>query len=98
MENGENEITPLDFLEAVYLNPSLPLRTRLDAAKEAAKYRHGRMSAVAVAHFDGLSYAEALERAIKRSQSPLPLAAPGRTIEHDPAEMRGPFTRLERRF
>jgi hypothetical protein len=96
--NDDDEITPLDFLEAVMLNPNLPLNMRMKAATEAAKYRHGRMSAVAVAHFDGLSYAEALERAIKRSQSPLPLPAPGPTIEHDPDEMKGPFSRLERRF
>jgi hypothetical protein len=98
MENDDNEITPLDFLEAVYLNPSLPLGMRMRAATEAAKYKHPRVSAVAVGHFDGLSYADALERAIKRSQSPLPLPAPGKTIEHDANEMRGPFSRLERSF
>jgi hypothetical protein len=31
-----NEPTPLDFLEAIYLNEGLPLSTRLRAAIEAA--------------------------------------------------------------
>jgi hypothetical protein len=100
LEGDKNnlEITPLDFLEAVMLNPNLPLTMRMRAATEAAKYRHGRMSAVAVGHFDGQSFAEALERAIKRSEAPLPLPAPGPVIEHDPEELKGPMARLDRRF
>jgi len=98
LDSEENEITPLDFLEAVYLNPSLPLGMRMRAATEAAKYKHPRVSAVAHGIFEGKSFAKQLERAIKRSQSPLPLPAPGPTIEHDPSELRGPMARLERRF
>ena len=95
---NELEITPLDFFEAVYLNPSLPLPIRMRAATEAAKYRHPTMRAVAHSTTTSQSFAEALERAIKRSEQPLPLPAPGRTIEHQADEMKGPFTRLERRF
>jgi len=99
LEDNENlEITPLDFLEAVYLNPSLPLGMRMRAATEAAKYRHPRVSAIAHTTMDSQSFADALERAIKRSEAPLPLPGPGKTIEHDAQELRGPFTRLERRF
>jgi len=46
----------------------------------------------------GQSFAEALDRAIKRSEAPLPLPAPAPTIEHDPEEMKGPMPRLDRRF
>jgi hypothetical protein len=66
------EITPVDFLEAVYLNPNLPLATRLRAAIEAAPYRHPKLSAAAIGHFDGKSFAEALVRCIERSRSPTP--------------------------
>jgi hypothetical protein len=34
------DLTPLDFLKAVYLNEALPLHARLKAATEAAKYMH----------------------------------------------------------
>ena len=54
MENDENEVTPLEFLEAVYINPNLPLSTRLRAAIEAAPYKHPKLTAVAHAHFQGM--------------------------------------------
>src|SRR5262249_15727030 len=75
MENDE-EVTPLEFLEAVYVNPNLPLATRLRAAIEAAPYRHPKLSAAAIGHFEGISFAEALDRAIERSKSPPMLNAP----------------------
>ena len=90
----ENEVTPLEFLEAVYINPNLPLNTRLRAAIEAAAYKHPKLSATAIATMDGKSFSEALERAITRSKSPLPLPAP--TIEHDPADMKRPNARYRR--
>jgi hypothetical protein len=96
MENNEREITPLDFLEAVYLNPNLPLNTRMRAAIEAAPFRHPKLSATAVTRMDGKSFAEQLERAIERSQKPLP---PPKLIEQHPAsELNGPMQRLVRRF
>jgi hypothetical protein len=102
MEDNERlEVTPLDFLEAVYCNPNLPLATRLRAAIEAAPYKHPKLSATAIATMDGKSFAEALERAIERSKSPPPLLnAP--TIEHEEllstSEMEKPFSRNYRRF
>jgi hypothetical protein len=63
------EVTPLDFLEAVYCNPNLPLATRLRAAIEASPYKHPKLSATAIATMDGKSFAETLERAIERSKS-----------------------------
>jgi hypothetical protein len=59
--------TPLDFLEAVYLNNSLPLNTRLRAAIEAAPYRHPKLSAMAHATMTGNDFAALLDRAIARS-------------------------------
>jgi hypothetical protein len=103
MVEGEDgrpmEVTPLDFLEAVYCNPNLPLATRLRAAVEAAPYKHPKLSAVAHGHFEGKDFATQLERAIERSKQPLPLPAP-EVIEHGPPvsaeEMGKPFARLRR--
>jgi hypothetical protein len=49
LEIDNVEITPLDFLEAVYCNPNLPLATRLRAAIEAAPYRHPKLAVSATA-------------------------------------------------
>src|SRR5215472_16546128 len=88
MENDENEITPVDFMEAVYLNPNLPLNTRLRAAIEAAPYRHPKLATTAHGHFEGKDFASQLERAIARSRGEIPalLTAP-KVVEHDPAEL-----------
>jgi hypothetical protein len=99
MEDERLEVTPLDFLEAVYLNPNLPLPTRMRAAIEAAPYKHPKLSATAIGQFDGQTFAQALERAIERSKQPPPLLnAP--TIEHEvPAEeLKKPFPRNYRRM
>src|SRR6516165_5542815 len=55
---------------------------------EALAHEYPRVSAVAVTSMSGQSFAEALDRAIKRSEAPLPLPAPAPTIEHDPEEMK----------
>jgi hypothetical protein len=90
-ENGRSiEVTPLDFLEAVYCNPNLPLATRLRAAIEAAPYKHPKLSAAAIGHFDGQTFAEALDRAISRSQQPVPLLN-GPSPELPAEELKGPF-------
>jgi hypothetical protein len=67
------EITPVDFLEAVYLNPNLPLNVRMRAAIEAAPYKHPKLSATAVGHFEGKDFATQLDRAIERSRQAPPL-------------------------
>jgi len=94
MENDETEITPLDFLEAVYLNPDLPLATRLRAAIEAAPYKHPKQSVTAIAHFNGQTFAEALERCIERSKSPPLLNGP--TPPLPPEELKRPTSRYRR--
>jgi hypothetical protein len=99
--SDETEVTPLDFLEAVYLNPNLPLPARMRAAIEAAPYKHPKLSASANVHYDD-TFAAQLKRAIERSKSPPPLLNAPKTIEHEeivPAEeMKAPFTRHYRRF
>jgi hypothetical protein len=101
-----DEVTPLDFLEAVYCNPNLPLATRLRAAIEAAPYKHAKRSVTTVAHIDG-SFAQQLERAIERSGiKPLPApkvingSVEAQPVEQIPAsELKKPFARLNyRRF
>ena len=59
-----NTPTPLDFLEAVYLNEGLPLTTRLRAAIEAAPYRHSKQPARVQVE---TSFASRLEQALARS-------------------------------
>ena len=98
-DNKEREITPLLFLEAVYLNPDLPLATRLRAAIEAAPYKHPKQSVTAIAHFNGQTFAEALDRCIERSRNPPMLNSP-KTIEHEElvsaSELKKPFPSYRR--
>src|SRR6516164_4980390 len=95
-DNNETEVTPLDFLEAVYLNPNLPLNTRLRAAIEAAPYRHPKLAVTAHARFDfAAALDREIERCIARSRQPLPLSAP-KTIEHSPEELKAPNARYRR--
>ena len=63
--------TPLEFLEAVYLNNDLPLSVRMRAAVECAPYVHPKLTAIATSSMDGDHFAAMLERAIARSQAPL---------------------------
>jgi len=71
----------LQFLQAVYLNESLPLNLRLRAAIEAAPYEHPRMSAVAVGYLTNNTFAERLDRAIEASNRAKVIE--GRVIERD---------------
>src|SRR5262245_19613749 len=69
------EVTPLQFLQAVYRNPALPLNTRLRASIAAAAYVHPKISIVAT---PGGNIAERLERLIleQRKKPKLIEAAP----------------------
>jgi hypothetical protein len=96
-EIDDVEITPLVFLEAVYCNPNLPLTVRMRAAIEAAPYKHPKLSAHAIGHYDGKSFAEQLEKAIERSKQPVPLFN-GPTEPLPAEELKKPFVRNVRRF
>jgi hypothetical protein len=88
------EVTPLEFLEAVYLNEKLPLTVRMRAAIEAAPYKHPKLSAAAIAHFEGKTFAEALDRCIERSRGPVMLNGPAPEI--DATVMKRPFQSFRR--
>ena len=95
-EIDDIEVTPLDFLEAVYCNPNLPLATRLRAAIEAAPYKHPKLSAAAIGHFEGKTFADALEKAIERSKQPVPLLNGPAPPELPAEELKKPMARYRR--
>ena len=100
-------VTPLEFFEAVYMNPDLPLGTRLRAATEAAKYVHPRLAVIATANM-GDEFAGRLDRAIAASRSVQPklieAAQPKANGHHRTAQevsterMSESFATLRRRF
>ena len=105
IEDGPEGETSLQLLQNVYRNRKQPLNVRVRCAVEALVHEYPRVSAVAVTSMSGQSFAEALERAIQRSKSPLALNAPASTIDHDPAqhpptvsaeEMKRPLSRYRR--
>jgi hypothetical protein len=59
-------VTPLEFLEAVYVNEKLPLPTRMKAAIEAAPYVHPKLAMIGMAHANG-DFGVQLERTIAAS-------------------------------
>ena len=73
--------TSLDFLQAVYLNETLPLPVRLRAAVEAAPYEHPKLTAVSVGFRDGNSFADRLDRAVEASNRAKLIE--GRVVERD---------------
>ena len=98
-DDDENEITPLDFLEAVYPQSKPSAEYADGAAIEAAPYKHPKQSAVAIAHY-GPNCADALEKAIERSRNPPPMLSAPKVIEHEQlvsaSEMKKPFARNRR--
>jgi hypothetical protein len=101
VEEGPEGETSLQLLQNVYRDRKQPLNVRVRCAVESLVHEYPKLSAVAHGSFDGRTYADALEaalRAIERSKQPLPLPAAGKTVEHDGSELKGAFARLERRF
>jgi hypothetical protein len=91
IEQGPEGETSLQLMQNVYRDRKLPLTVRVRCAVEAAPYENPRVSAVAVTSMSGQSFAEALERAISRSQGPLLLNG---SVEELPAiELKKPFVR-----
>jgi hypothetical protein len=89
IEDGPEGDTSLQLLQAIYKNRKQPLNVRVRRAIEALAHEYPKVSAVQVSHMNGQDFASALERAIMRSKSPLPLPAP--TMEHDQASLRRPM-------
>src|SRR6516165_3492782 len=84
---GPEGESSLQLLQTVYRDRRQPLNVRVRCAVEALAHEYPRVSAVAVTSMSGQSFAEALERAIKRSEQPLPLPAP-KTIERSAEELK----------
>jgi hypothetical protein len=61
-----------------------------NAAKILIEYQEPRLSAVAVGHMDGTSFAQALERCLQRLKQATP-ALPAPSAQHPSSEMKGPF-------
>jgi hypothetical protein len=95
IEEGPEGETSLQLLQTVYRDRKQPLNVRVRCAVEALAHEYPRVSAIAVSSMDGKSFAEALERAIQRSKSPLALNAP-KVIEHSPSELKTPHQRYRR--
>ena len=93
-----DDIKALPLLQMAYRGQVKLTPQQMRAAVESLPFENPKLSAVGYGHFEGTNFAAALERAIERSQAPLPLPAPGPVIEHDPEEMKKPFARLDRRF
>jgi hypothetical protein len=70
IEDGPEGETSLQLLQTVYRDRKQPLNVRVRCAVEALAHEYPRVSAVAVTSMSGQSFAEALDRAISRSQEP----------------------------
>jgi hypothetical protein len=94
IEQGPEGETSLELLQTVYRDRKQPLNVRVRCAVEALVHEYPRVSAVAVTTMNGQSFAEALDRAIARSNSPPLLNG---TVEELPAsELKKPFSNLRR--
>ena len=86
------------YLKSLYQDPNQPPSLRLRAAIKAIEVETPKVSATANIHFDGQTFAEALERCIERSKSPVPLLN-GPVEELPASELKKPFVRSNyRRF
>jgi hypothetical protein len=88
------DVTPMEFLEAVYCNEELPLTVRMRAAIECLPYKHPK-APQHVLLFDGQTFAQALDRCIERSSKPVPmLNGPVNTLPLEEAKQ--PMARYRR--
>ena len=93
--------TAKEALRMVYRGEIVLSPQQMRAAIESLPYETPKLSATAIATMDGKTFAEALERAITRSQSP-PQSPPllnGQVEELPASELKKPFVRPNyRRF
>jgi hypothetical protein len=91
-------ITARQFMQMVMRGEIEPTPRQMTAAKVLIEYQEPKLSAVAIGHMDGTSFAQALERALARSSAPYvprPALAPP---QHPRDEVRKPFTMPRRNF
>jgi hypothetical protein len=79
----------------VYRSTQQPMSLRMRAAIEALPFEVPKLSATAIATMDGKTFAEALERCIERSTSPVPrLNGPVEPLPLE--ELKRPMSRYRR--
>src|SRR6516164_3726916 len=83
--------TAKEALRMVYRGEIVLSPQQMRAAIESLPYESPKLSAAAIAHFEGKTFAEALERAIERSKGPVLLN--GRVEPLPPEELKRPFVR-----
>ena len=89
------DITARQFLQMVMRGEIDPPPKQVNAAKVLIEYEEAKLSALAVSQIPANDFAAALERAIKRSQSP-PSAALLLPPEQPADELKKPMARLRR--
>jgi hypothetical protein len=85
-------ITARQFLQLVMRGEYDPEPRQVNAAKVLIEYEEAKLSAVAVGHMDGTSFAAALEKCLARSKAtyvPKPALPP--PPEHPASELKGTF-------
>jgi hypothetical protein len=93
----EERTAALEYLQGIYNDPTQSTSMRMRAAIECLPFETPKLSATAVATMDGKSFADALERAIVRSQSPVPLL--NGSVEELPAtELKKPFSNYRNNY
>lgn len=90
----DGEVKALPFLQEVYRNEEVALPTRMRAAIECLPFENPKLSATAIAAFDGRTFAEMLERCIERSKQPPQLNGPVEPL--DVSEAKRPMSRYRR--
>jgi hypothetical protein len=91
--------TSLQLLQAIYKDKKQPLNVRVRCAIEALQYEVPKLSATAIATMDGKSFADALERALARSENVRNGSVPllNSPVEELPAEeLKKPFQQYRR--
>ena len=84
--------TARQFLQMVMRGEIDPEPRQVNAAKVLIEYEEPKLSAVAVGHMDGTSFAQALERCLARSAATyLPKPALPAPEQHPASELKGNF-------
>src|SRR5262249_17820366 len=86
--------TARQFLRMVMRGEIDPEPRQVNAAKVLIEYEEAKLSATAIAHFDGQTFAQALERCLARSAQvyePKPAALLPAPEQHPASEVKGNF-------
>src|SRR5262249_14633635 len=82
------------FLQMVMRGEIDPLPKQINAAKVLIEYEEAKLSATAIGHFDGQTFAQSLERCLARSAQvyePKPAALLPAPEQHPASEVKGNF-------